>query len=177
MEELIDVLDENGNQTGIVLPKSEVKKRGLYHRAIAVCIMNHQNEILMQKRSPHKKVYPNLWSIFVKGHVDSKEGSLEACVREVKEELGLTIGQEEFQFLYTIKEEKVTADDFIERIFFDTYLVRKEVEIEKLIIQQEELCEVKLMKIEDIKVLIQHYSQELVPNQSDYEKIFKILCE
>lgn len=38
--ELIDVLDENGILTGEVLPRSEVHKRGLWHRAIVVAIVN-----------------------------------------------------------------------------------------------------------------------------------------
>ena len=51
MEELIDVLDENGVKTGEVLTRKEVHKRGLWHRAIAVAIINEQNEILIQQRS------------------------------------------------------------------------------------------------------------------------------
>lgn len=81
MEELIDVLDLFGIKTGIVKEKSQIKKDGNYHRAIAVLIINEKNEILMQKRSSNKKVYPNLWSIFVKGHVRSNESVLEASKR------------------------------------------------------------------------------------------------
>lgn len=36
MEELIDVLDENG-KTGEILPRSEVHKNGLWHRIIGYC--------------------------------------------------------------------------------------------------------------------------------------------
>lgn len=39
-EELIDVLNENGIKTGKVLPRSEVHKQGLWHRAIVVAIIN-----------------------------------------------------------------------------------------------------------------------------------------
>lgn len=53
--ELIDVLDENGVLTGEVLPRSEVHKRGLWHRAIVVAIVNEKNEILLQQRSDKKK--------------------------------------------------------------------------------------------------------------------------
>ena len=53
--ELIDVLDENGILTGEVLPRSEVHKRGLWHRAIVVAIVNEKNEILLQQRSEKKE--------------------------------------------------------------------------------------------------------------------------
>lgn len=40
--ELIDVLDENGIKTGEVLSRDEVHKRGLWHRAIVVAIVNEK---------------------------------------------------------------------------------------------------------------------------------------
>ncbi len=45
MEELIDVLDKDGNKTGIIKRKSDIKKDGDYHRAIAVLVINNKNEI------------------------------------------------------------------------------------------------------------------------------------
>ena len=47
-KELIDVLDENGMHTGEVLARDEIHKRGLWHRAIVVAIINENNEILLQ---------------------------------------------------------------------------------------------------------------------------------
>lgn len=43
--ELIDDLDENGIFTGEVLPRSETHKKGLWHRAIVVAIINENNQI------------------------------------------------------------------------------------------------------------------------------------
>lgn len=47
MEEMIDVLDENGVKTGEIVTRKEVHKRGLWHRAIVVAIINEKNEILI----------------------------------------------------------------------------------------------------------------------------------
>ena len=55
MEEMIDVLDENGIKTGEVLSRSEIHKRGLWHRLIVVAVINEKNEILMQQRSKNKE--------------------------------------------------------------------------------------------------------------------------
>lgn len=60
MEELIDVLDENGVKTGEILTRKEIHKRGLWHRAIAVAVINEQNQILVQQRSFKKKKYRNV---------------------------------------------------------------------------------------------------------------------
>ena len=50
-KELIDVLDENGVKTGEILSREEIHKKGLWHRAIVVAIVNDKNEILLQQRS------------------------------------------------------------------------------------------------------------------------------
>ena len=52
LEELIEVLDCNGNKTGEIKPKSEIKKAGDYHRAIAVCIINDNNKVCINSLLP-----------------------------------------------------------------------------------------------------------------------------
>ena len=174
MEELIDVLDSNGNKTGERKTKSEIKKVGDFHRAISVCIINDGKEILMQKRSKNKKSYPNLWSIFVKGHVMAGESSTEACKREIFEELGVSINESELKYLYTIREELIISEDYIERIFFDTFLLNKNINIKEVQIQEDEVAEVKFMFYKDVQELVLN-SNGMVPNKSDYEKIFQLL--
>lgn len=85
--ELIDVLDENGILTGEVLPRSEVHKRGLWHRAIVVAIVNEKNEILIQQRNHNKDKNPDMWDISVAGHISAGQDSLSAAAREINEEI------------------------------------------------------------------------------------------
>ena len=47
-EEMIDVLDEYGIKTGEILSRKEIHKRGLWHRAIVLAIINENNDILLQ---------------------------------------------------------------------------------------------------------------------------------
>ena len=174
MEELIDVLDNKGNKTGIIKKKSDIKKDGDYHRAIAVLVINNNNEILMQKRSSNKKVYPNLWSIFVKGHVQSGETSIDACIRELNEEVGINITGNELNYLYTIFEE-VIKENFIERIFYDTYILRKDFNLTDITIQEEELSEIKLVDSNKVISLIENNDKSLVPNLEDYKRIINYI--
>ena len=51
MEELLDVLDENGIKTGEVMPRSEVHKRGLWHRSIVVAIINEKMKYFFNKEA------------------------------------------------------------------------------------------------------------------------------
>ena len=174
MEELIDVLDSKGNKTGIIKKKSDIKKDGDYHRAIAVLVINNNNEILMQKRSSNKKVYPNLWSIFVKGHVQSGETSIDACIRELNEEVGINITSNELNYLYTIYVE-VIKENFIERMFYDTYILRKDFNLNDITIQEEELSEIKLVDSNKVISLIENNDKSLVPNLEDYKRIINYI--
>ena len=71
IDELIDVLDENGVHTGEVLPRKEIHKRGLWHRAIVVAIINEKNEVLLQQRSEKKDKNAGMWDISVAGHISA----------------------------------------------------------------------------------------------------------
>lgn len=173
MDELIEVLDEKGNKTGQVKTKREIKKDGNYHRAIAVLIIS-DNKILLQKRNSTKKVYPNLWSLFVKGHVQAGETSIEASIREINEEIGITIKENELTYLYTIKEE-TNNQGYMENIFYDTYILRKKIKLDDIVIQEDEVSEVKYMDINDVYNSIQNNSESFVPNKEDYKRIFEYL--
>ncbi len=56
--------------------------------------------ILLGRRSPDRRAYPNRWS-FPGGHVEAGESMETALRREIQEELGLTLRA--FSFLATIK--------------------------------------------------------------------------
>ena len=89
MGEYFDVLDENGKPTGIQKSREECHKEGLWHRAVLVFILDSDNKhVLLQLRSPKKRMWPNLWDVTVGGHVDSGEFGRQALIRETKEETG-----------------------------------------------------------------------------------------
>ena len=88
-KELIDVLDENGQFVGKQETKEELYQDGHWHRSVHIWIINDKQELLVQKRNPYKKTFPNLWAISTAGHVLAGESSLQAGIRELKEELDL----------------------------------------------------------------------------------------
>ena len=73
-----------------------------------------------------------------------------------------------------MQEELIISEEYIERIFFDVFIARKDVEIKDVKIQEEELEEAKLMYYKDVEELVKT-SDNMVPNQNDYEKIFKLI--
>ncbi len=115
-----------------------------------------------------------MWSIFVKGHVQAGEESIGACIREIKEEIGITINPNELKYLYTIKEEK-SDKDYIENIFYDTYLLRKNIDLKDITIQKEEVTDVKYISIDEAYNKIKNNNGEFAPNNEDYKRIFNYL--
>ena len=172
--ELLDVLDENGKQTGEVEDRSEVYRKGLWHRATHIWIINSNNELLVQKRNPYKQTFPNLWAISVAGHVDSGETSLDTAVREVKEELNLDVTPDEFEFLFTIKRETPYKDSKL-RVFDDVYLLHKDIDCEQTKLQVEELTDIKYVYYEYLEKMLKENDKDYVPYTEEHEKLFDIL--
>lgn len=69
----------------------------LVHRTVGVLVRNDHQEILLQKRSSTKKLYPGYFGVSASGHVRHTDGRLEtykqAAVREYLEELGTEPGK------------------------------------------------------------------------------------
>jgi 8-oxo-dGTP diphosphatase len=57
-------------------------------RNIVNALFVRDRTILLARRSPHRKIYPNLWS-FPGGHVEENETFDEALIRECREEVGI----------------------------------------------------------------------------------------
>lgn len=82
MEEYFDVLNNKGEYTGIVESREKCHKDGLWHKAVTVFIINSKNKVLLQRRSPNKKTWPNMWDITSGGHVLSGEFGFQSIIRE-----------------------------------------------------------------------------------------------
>ena len=57
---------------------------------IVTAVLRQQEQILLCHRSPQRLKYPNVWA-FPGGHVEAGEDAEQALVRELAEELGITI--------------------------------------------------------------------------------------
>lgn len=73
---------------------------------IAVFILNDESQVLLQKRSSTKKHYPNKWSLCT-GHVEKGESASDVVIRELQEELGVTVS---LDHLYSFMDGKFDSD-------------------------------------------------------------------
>lgn len=141
--ELVDKFDKRRAPLNKVTERFEVIE-GEYRQSMHLWIMNDKGEFLIQKRSDNKKTNPGLWSI-TGGGVEAGEHSYETVIREAKEELGVNINPDEVNFMLSIKRKHA---------FADVYLVMQNINIDDVVMQEEEVSDVKWATVDEIKKMI-----------------------
>ena len=170
--ELLQVLDENGNPTGRFEKREIVHVNKLFHNEVALWIIDKENKkVLLQRRSPNKKQNPNKLALCA-GHVVGDETIDEALEKEAKEELGIDIKDCNVKKLITIKRTVPRNHCFIHH-----YYISKAIPIENITIQKEELSEVLYMDYEHLKSLVKQNRDEVVFKWDDYKPVFNKLDE
>ncbi len=144
--ELWDIYDINRNMTNKTMVRGDEMKEGDYHLVVHVCIFNSKGEMLIQQRQPFKKGWSNMWDVTVGGSAVQGDTSQMAAERELFEELGLKLDLTNIRPHLTI--------NFI-RGFDDVYLIEKDVDINQLTLQYEEVQTVKWATREEILFLIE----------------------
>lgn len=91
-EEIFDVVNERDEVIGRET-RREVHRTGLRHRAVHVFVFNARGDIFLQKRSMSKDSSPGLWDSSASGHLDHGEDYDSCAVRELREEIGVTVLQ------------------------------------------------------------------------------------
>ncbi len=59
--ELWDLLDKDGMPIGATHVRGEKLPHGAYHRVVEIFTVNSKGELLVTKRAPEKKLYPEMW--------------------------------------------------------------------------------------------------------------------
>ncbi len=87
-EELVEVIDAEGQVIGIVT-RREMRQKRLPHRCVYILVCNQRGEIFLHLRTPTKDVYPDHWDVAIGGVVAAGENFADAARRELAEELGI----------------------------------------------------------------------------------------
>ena len=130
-----DLYDQNKKLTGLTIFKDEEIKEGYYILMVVAFIQNSEGKFLIQKRSESKG---GEWA-FTGGHPKAGESSLKGIKTEVKEELGIEIDN---PILFKEASGKNT--------FCDLYYIKQDVDLNEIVVQEEEVSEVKFASIEEI---------------------------
>ncbi|WP_299261589.1 NUDIX domain-containing protein [uncultured Aquimarina sp.] len=169
-DELIDILNRDGKPTGEVRLKSEAHRLGLYHASVHIWFYTLNGNILLQKRATDKDTFPNLWDISVAGHIGAGETVENSVLREIEEEIGVSTSKKNLNFIGMYLSEKQPTPEIFDNEFHYIFLSELKVSTEELILQKEEVSEIKLMSI---KLLTDHLhnidtKKNYVPHDTQY---------
>ena len=139
--ELVDLYDENRLPLGKTGERSARRAPGEYRTVVHVCVFDRRGRLLIQQRTPEKFIWPNLWDLSVGGGVDAGETSRRGAEREVREELGVSLDLSGLRPSVTVN---------FDGGFDDFYILTKDLSIEGLTLQEEEVQAVRWASLEEI---------------------------
>ncbi len=139
--ELVDLYDENRLPLGKTAERSASKGPGELRLVVHVCVFDRRGRLLIQQRAAEKFIFPNLWDVSVGGGVDAGETSRRGAEREVREELGVSLDLSGLRPSVTVN---------FDGGFDDFYILTKDLSIEGLTLQEEEVQAVRWASLEEI---------------------------
>lgn len=174
MDELIDVLDiKTGEKIGKIISRSKAHEIGAWHGAIHILIVDeNNNKTLLQKRCAKKDLYPNMWDVAVGGHISIGESNFESAKRELEEELGLNSNDYEIKFLEKVCE-SLENDNIINNEHVSIFIIKANINIEKITLQEDEVSEVKWCNKKELNEYIEN--KLIIPHIREYEILNEIL--
>lgn len=138
-----DLYDKDRKPLGRTHLRGDAFNEGEYYVCCEVWVINSEGKLLTTKRHPDKKA-GNLWE-FVGGGTLAGETTKQSAVRELFEETGIKVQEDELTFLTTY-----TRKNF----FQDIYTVKSDVPIESVVLQPDEAIDAKWSTFEDIDKMI-----------------------
>ncbi len=142
--EIFDVYDENRNPLGYTKVRGEILNENEYNTGVEIFIFNN-GKLLLTQRSANK-THPGKWEV-PGGCSQTGETSQDTLVREIKEEIGVSINQENCEYLDT---------HIYKKMFVDAYKSHIEVDLSKVILQQEEVSDIKFVSQEEFLKMIEN---------------------
>jgi len=114
--ELWDIYDANGKNLNKKVRRGNFIPLGEYHLVVHIWLYNNKNEFLIQKRNKplgNKPLdsYKNIWAC-TGGAVLAGETSLDAAIRETKEEMGINLNKNKL-----IKIDRTLCDSYIQDVW------------------------------------------------------------
>ena len=144
--EILDLYDRERIKTKETVVRGSPVPKDRYHLVIHICIFNHNNEMLIQKRSTSKASWPGLWDVSVGGAVQQGNTSWQQAQLELMEELGVNLDFSQLRPSLTVNF-PVGFDDF--------YLLNMDLNIHSLHLQAEEVDEIMWASEEKILTMIE----------------------
>lgn len=155
--EIFDIVDEYGLPTGETVERSVAHSEGIRHRTAHIWVVREvegKYQILMQKRSMDKDSFPGCYDTSSAGHIHAGDEPKISAIREMSEEIGINALEDELEMIGTFSNRY--EKEFYGKMFKDNevsfvYVYDKDIVIDELKLQKEEVDSVKWFDIEYVK--------------------------
>lgn len=164
-DELFDVLDPDGNPTGLVKPRGRVHRDGDWHRGLHVWIYGFADDgpfVLFQRRSMSKDTWAGKLDVAVGGHFGAGE-TLEETLRETEEEIGLVATTDQLiplgrRFINDI------GDGYIDRELDEVFALRCDQPLNAYVLHPDEVDALVAIGVDDLHDLF-HETLDAAPGR------------
>jgi isopentenyl-diphosphate delta-isomerase len=156
-DEMLILVDENDN---VIDYKSKIECHqgdGILHRAFSIFIFNSKMEVIMQKRSDNKMLWPMFWSNTCCSHPRKGEVMEEAAHRRLSEEIGFDTRLEYlYKFIYQANYKAVGAENELCSVFIGK-------SDEQVVVNENEIADWKFISIPDLSESVAEKPDEFTP--------------
>jgi len=172
MDELIDILDTNGNYTHKTAMKSVAHAKGLFHPTVHIWFYTTNREVLIQQRAKNKDTHPLLWDVSVAGHIGAGEDMITSAIREIHEEIGLTIIKKDLEKIGVFKSIQKHSEFLIDCEFHHVFLSELKSPFNTLKKQDSEVRQLALVPLSKLETnILKHREWSIyVPHEISYYK-------
>lgn len=149
MNEMIKVYDKNKNPFPDYINRKLLPIRGFYFYVINLWVVDKFGNILIQKRSDNKKLFPNKFEC-VAGMPIKNETTRQATIRELNEELSI----------FSKEDKLIKLHEYISSYpsyFTKTYiLIIDKIDLEKINFNINEVSEIKVVDFKTLKLMVKN---------------------
>ncbi len=181
MDEYIDVATKTGQLTGVKELKSVIHNNGLYHHTSHIWFYSRNREILLAQRSRKKLICPLLWDVSVAGHIDAGETPTQGAIREIKEEIGVSVTESDLKLIGVFPCFQSYSNGITDNEFHNTFISELKVPLSELTPQEGEVEALKLVSFANFEIILDSIGENnhfVASNKAYYEKVFaKIVKE
>lgn len=167
-DEKLILVDKNDNILGYKNKDQAHEGDGILHRAFSIFIFNQDNQLLLQKRSDQKMLWPLYWSNSCCSHPRKGEEYETAIHRRLKEELGIDT---ELKYLFKFQYQANFEDIGSENELCSVYIGRSD---DQIIVNENEIAEWKFIDINDMEQEMEESPENFTPwFKMEWERIKK----
>lgn len=138
------------------------------YRVTALWLTNSQGDILISQRGLNKKDSPGLWGPAVAGTVDEGEAYDNNIVKEIEEEIGISVSIGELNRALCLPPKQ----DSGRRYFCQWYLLTLDLPLEAFSIPRDEVEAIRWISVSSLKQELDEHPERFLPSFSRHVTLF-----